>query len=100
MNNMKRINDRYGHAEGDFCLNTIADAMRRSSMLDEICIRTGGDEFVVLAKHYDQVKEETFVRLVREGIEQSLRRAGKNYQFTVSIGCYRHTPPRDGIVSI
>ena len=37
---------------------------------------------------------------VREYIAQALRRAGKHYQFTVSIGCYRHTPPRDGIVSI
>ena len=100
MNGMKKINDRYGHAEGDFCLCTIADAMRDSSHLEEICIRTGGDEFVVLAKHYNPGKEETFMSLVREQIHQRLRRSGKNYSFTVSIGCCRRVPDASGSVSI
>ena len=100
MNGMKKINDRYGHAEGDFCLCTIADAMRDSAHLEEICIRTGGDEFVVLAKHYNPGKEETFIRLIREQIQQRLRRSGKNYSFTVSIGCCRRVPGDSGSVSI
>ncbi len=100
MNNMKKINDRYGHAEGDFCLCTIADAMRRSAQKEEICIRTGGDEFVVLAKNYDQMAEEKYKRLIREQISQSLRRAGKNYQITVSIGCFRSVPSPTGTASI
>lgn len=100
MNNMKKINDRYGHAEGDFCLCTIADAMRRSARHEEICIRTGGDEFVVLAKNYDRTMEETYMRLVREQISQSRRRAGKNYQITVSIGCFRSVPAKAGTASI
>ena len=98
MNDMKKINDRYGHAEGDFFLCTIAGAMRGSARHEEICIRTGGDEFVVLAKNYDQAMEETYMRHLREQISQSLRRAGKNYQITVSIGCYRSVPA--GAVSI
>lgn len=92
MNRMKAINDHYGHAEGDFCLTVIADALQNSAHLDEICIRTGGDEFVVLAKHYDQEKEEIFIQLVRERIEQRIRKAGKPYPVTISIGCYRSVP--------
>ena len=92
MNKMKAINDRYGHAEGDFCLSVIADALKKSAYLNEICIRTGGDEFIVLAKHYDQEKEHTFIQLVREKISQSIQNAGKNYQVTVSIGCCRSVP--------
>ena len=100
MNEMKKINDRYGHAEGDFCLCAIADAMRTSARQDEICIRSGGDEFVVLAKNYDQEKAETYARLIREHLSQSLRRMGKNYQFTVSIGCFRSVPAISGEASI
>ena len=100
MNGMKRINDRYGHAEGDFCLCTIADAMRKSALLDEICIRTGGDEFVVLAKNYDAYKEETFISLVREHIRKSLKKAGKNYGITISTGCCRKVPDPAGVASI
>ena len=100
MNGMKKINDRYGHAEGDLCLCTIAEAMKKSAMLDEICVRTGGDEFVVLAKNYDPMKEETYIRLVRDYINKSIQRAGKNYKITVSIGCYRAVPDPNGAASI
>ena len=100
MNDMKKINDRYGHAEGDFCLCTIADAMLKSARHKEVCIRTGGDEFVVLAKHYDAGKEEAFTRLIREQIDHNLRKAGKNYCVTVSIGCYRAVPATAGSASI
>lgn len=100
MNKMKTINDRYGHAEGDFCLSVIANAMKQSAFLNEVCVRTGGDEFVVLAKHYDREKEETFIRLVREKIDQQIRKARKNYQVTVSVGCYRSVPGQKDDVSI
>ena len=100
MNGMKKINDRYGHAEGDFCLRTIADAMKGSAAEDEICIRTGGDEFVVLAKHYNQEKEQAFTRRMREQIDQTIRRAGKNYRISVSVGCCRGVPRNGSAVSI
>ena len=100
MNGMKKINDRYGHAEGDFCLCTIAEAMKKSAAREEICARMGGDEFVVLAKHYDRQKEQQFTRSVRDHIDQALRRAGKSYRFSVSIGCCRNVPEPVGTASI
>ena len=100
MNGMKKINDRYGHAEGDFCLCTIAEAMRKSSTDGEICIRTGGDEFVVLAKDYNREKEEGFRRSVRKQIRQKLEEEGKSYGISVSIGCFRSVPEKEGSASI
>ena len=49
MDNMKMINDCFGHDEGDYCLCTIGNAMKAASSGNEICIRSGGDEFVILA---------------------------------------------------
>ena len=100
MNRMKEINDCYGHAEGDFCLCTIADAMQKSALEDEICIRTGGDEFVVLAKNYDKRKEETYINMVRDQIHRNVEIAGKHYQISVSIGCFRCVPSPGGVASI
>ena len=100
MNGMKTVNDRYGHAEGDFCLCTIAEAMKRSAMLEEVCIRTGGDEFVVLAKNYDEQKEKAFISLVREKIESLRKKAGKPYQITVSIGCFRNIPTQTAAAAV
>ena len=100
MDHMKQINDCYGHAEGDFCLCTIAEAMQSSAQEEEICIRTGGDEFVVLAKHYDHRKEETYINMVRDRIHENLMRAGKPYEITVSIGCCRCRPNPEGVASM
>ena len=52
MDNLKFTNDNYGHEVGDYCLTTIADGMRLAAINGEVCLRTGGDEFVVLAKNY------------------------------------------------
>ena len=92
MNGMKTINDQYGHAEGDFCLRTIAEAMQESTVHEEICVRTGGDEFVVLAKNYTPEKEKKLNAGIRTAISRKLQEAGKAYQFTVSIGCFRQVP--------
>ena len=54
----------------------------------------------MLAKNYDQKKADTYMRMVREAIGQSIRRAGKNYGVSVSIGCYRKVPESEGTASI
>ena len=55
---------------------------------------------MVLAKKYDYMKEETYIRLVREYIGKTIQRSGKNYKITVSIGCYRAVPDPNGAASI
>lgn len=59
LDNLKRINDYLGHAEGDKAIVTIADAMRASFRSTDILGRVGGDEFIVFLIH---VKSEEKVR--------------------------------------
>jgi diguanylate cyclase (GGDEF)-like protein len=46
--NLRNVNDRYGHLEGDRCLGEVARAMERSVRAGDRCFRWGGDEFVVV----------------------------------------------------
>jgi diguanylate cyclase (GGDEF)-like protein len=48
VDNLKRINNRYGHLEGDRCLGDVARAMERSVRASDRCFRWGGDEFAVV----------------------------------------------------
>ena len=48
VDNLRRINDNYGHLAGDTSLRDVARAMERSVRADDRCFRWGGDEFVVL----------------------------------------------------
>jgi diguanylate cyclase (GGDEF)-like protein len=48
VNDMKRVNDTGGHAEGDRALRTVAAFLRSHLRLHDICCRIGGDEFAVI----------------------------------------------------
>ena len=90
MDDLKYVNDNFGHAEGDYSLCTIAEAMTNASQNDEICLRTGGDEFVVLARDYSEQKVKDFSERMREQIRKRTQRDGKSYNIEVSIGaCIR-----------
>jgi GGDEF domain-containing protein len=48
VDDLKTINDRDGHAEGDRTLARVAAAIRASTRESDVVARFGGDEFVVL----------------------------------------------------
>jgi diguanylate cyclase (GGDEF)-like protein len=48
MDGLKRINDEQGHAAGDAAIRRLADAVRDHVRNDDLFVRWGGDEFVVV----------------------------------------------------
>jgi len=50
----KRYNDTYGHARGDQCLQSVADALKQTfTRSGDFCARIGGEEFAVLLPALD-----------------------------------------------
>jgi len=50
---LKQINDRFGHAAGDAALNHVANILIRSTRESDIIGRLGGDEFAIIMVHAD-----------------------------------------------
>lgn len=48
LDHFKQINDRFGHTVGDALLQRVADTLRAASRQSDLCIRMGGEEFLVL----------------------------------------------------
>ncbi len=48
MNNLKPLNDKYGHQVGDVALQLVARALRNLFRVTDPIVRSGGDEFLVL----------------------------------------------------
>jgi diguanylate cyclase len=46
LNDLKEINDRYGHGAGDLALKVFAERLRRAIRGCDLAARVGGDEFV------------------------------------------------------
>lgn len=54
LNDLKRINDTFGHATGDYALRQVASAIRSLLRPDDLLFRWGGDEFLVIVFGLDE----------------------------------------------
>ena len=50
LDNLKYINDKHGHEEGDYYITYFVDTVRRGIRADDIFVRVGGDEFCVVLR--------------------------------------------------
>lgn len=83
----KRINDRFGHQNGDRALTLIAEAIRRSVRSGDVVGRLGGEEFGVFLPGVNRQAAETVAERLRRGVEDTRFVAeGFNYPLTVSVG--------------
>jgi len=48
VDNMKQVNDTYGHIQGDAVLCQVAEEMCVNMRRNDVCVRWGGDEFMLL----------------------------------------------------
>ncbi len=84
LDNLKYINDHFGHQAGDQAICEAATALRSITSDMEICARIGGDEFILLGcDDYSDEKiqentEKLFAKL--DAINQT-----KKYEYTLSV---------------
>jgi diguanylate cyclase (GGDEF)-like protein/PAS domain S-box-containing protein len=55
LDRFKEINDTYGHERGDQVLIGVSEFLRRLAPKDSVVVRMGGDEFLLLLDHADEV---------------------------------------------
>lgn len=66
LDHFKQINDTQGHLAGDAILRAVADSFRATLRADDIAVRFGGDEFVLLLPQTDRPQAEAAVRRLRQ----------------------------------
>jgi diguanylate cyclase (GGDEF)-like protein/PAS domain S-box-containing protein len=96
LDRFKHVNDSRGHETGDKLLKTVAQRIRSTMRSQDVVVRMGGDEFVVVMK---DVKNTDKVNEAAERINQALNAPmvvdGRTLVTTVSIGVALY--PRDGL---
>jgi diguanylate cyclase (GGDEF)-like protein len=89
--NLKAVNDQYGHAVGDKMIVSISRTIQDSLRGTDILARYGGDEFVVMLPETADARTTEVAERIRAAVENtSFSADGDRISSTLSIGiaCY------------
>lgn len=86
MDGLKRINDEFGHHEGDRAIKTIANVITKCCTAGEIAGRAGGDEFYIFAADYSEEKLKGFTDRMNDLLESYNSISGSPYSVELSYG--------------
>ncbi|HZU78678.1 MAG TPA: sensor domain-containing diguanylate cyclase [Acidimicrobiales bacterium] len=86
VDNMKSVNDTYGHRAGDAGLRVVAEALRATFRKADVIGRVGGDEFLVVALGVRDVDRPRLEQRISEYLVASQTVAGADHRVEVSLG--------------
>lgn len=96
LDKFKEVNDTLGHDIGDLLLRDVSKILKNHVSEEDIVVRLGGDEFIILKRIVNHVSE---IREFCEEIDQQFVEPwfihGRKFYITLSIGIAIY--PRDGI---
>ncbi len=93
VNGLKIINDTFGHSTGDKVLKTVAEVLENLAREQDLVVRYGGDEFIILMPQ----TEITSARVTGEKIRQECdKRSQDNMPISLGMGfAVKNNPQED-----
>ena len=86
MDNLKKINDAYGHITGDIALTTVAGIIKDNIRDDDLLIRYGGDEFVLLFVDLPIEECNKYFDKIIKSVKNTKLINNPNVELSVTIG--------------
>jgi diguanylate cyclase (GGDEF)-like protein/PAS domain S-box-containing protein len=87
LDRFKQINDTYGHAIGDVCLQEIGRRLSSRVRAVDTVARTGGEEFTVLLNQISESEDAARVAAeILRGLNEPYRHNGIDIDLTASLG--------------
>lgn len=98
MNNLKLINDNFGHSMGDEAIKFVADLMKRHMKNIGKCYRIGGDEFCIMID--DRISKEYIHEKFRE-INNKILKESKRFPTRPLLAYgFSYCNPTDDMVEV
>lgn len=86
MDNLKKINDTFGHQEGSQSITIVADVLRKTFRESDIVGRIGGDEFAILAANVAINEVETVTSRLEANLATHNVKGDLPYPLSLSLG--------------
>lgn len=93
LDDLKYINDTYGHGEGDVAIRAVALALKACCPEEAVCARFGGDEMIAVinGEYSGDIKGD-----IDRYLESYTASSGKPYKVSASVGIYKARPEETG----
>lgn len=79
LNDLKELNDEYGHLEGDKALISITQIVKKYMNKNSALYRTGGDEFMILCYRMDEEKVKNLISHLQNDMQRTSYRCAFGY---------------------
>ncbi len=83
---LKRVNDTFGHGEGDVALKRVSDVLRGSLRQSDVAARLGGDEFALLLVGADTAIATGVADRILKSLAAENARLAEGHRVDISIG--------------
>lgn len=92
LNNLKTINDNFGHKEGDRAISDAAAVLKQTFRESDIIARVGGDEFCVLMTADNELDVDTPIGRLNTNVELHNAQGIRPYKLSLSVGRANYDP--------
>lgn len=86
LDNFQKINDTYGYMFGDAILEEVAEVIKAATRQNDISVRYGGDEFLILMKNTEKGKTAVYGKRIYEKICNLYVGENENIKISCSVG--------------
>ena len=92
LDNLKGINDTFGHKEGDQALVDTSEILKETFRESDIIARIGGDEFVVLAMNSLETSTEKLINRFKQVLKDHYFKTKRAHKLSMSLGIASFDP--------
>ncbi len=87
IDDLKKVNDQYGHAEGDCLIKSLVDYIKGGLKESDYIIRMGGDELLIVMKNKSEIESRNIINNIRDRISGE-EPENSNYKIRFSVGFF------------
>jgi len=86
INDLKYINDKYGHTMGDRYIKAVANILKNITRSDDIVARVGGDEYAIILIENGLRKTKSFLDRINNNIKKLNIKNNLPEKFNIALG--------------
>jgi diguanylate cyclase (GGDEF)-like protein/PAS domain S-box-containing protein len=90
INNLKEVNDAYGHKTGDELITNVVEIIKQTIRESDYIFRFGGDEFLLVFNYSQKEEVEKIMERIQDKLKEIKQTQNYKYHMSISYGieCY------------